>query len=142
MDRRQLMDHLDACLVHAMDVIRGLSRADLERTWNMQGFQGSGLAILLHVVGHFGYPVGQITLHPKLMKDMATGCYASLDLERKGPGCRLTTSRSGTASTAVHVLFTQDAPASSQEWNEPYGDQYVTAVHIGLTCPWTSEPTN
>jgi hypothetical protein len=84
MDRRQLMDHLDACLVHAMDVIRGLSRADLERTWNMQGFQGSGLAILLCVVKHFSYLLGQITLHTKLMQRMDAGRYASLDLERKG----------------------------------------------------------
>jgi hypothetical protein len=84
MDRRQLMDHLNVSLVHAIDMIRRLSCADLERTWNVQGFQGSGLAILLRVVEHFSYPVGRITLHTKLMQDMDTGCYASLDLEGKG----------------------------------------------------------
>lgn len=84
MDRRQLMEHLDATLVSATDVIRGLSRADLLRTWNVQGFQESGLAIVLHVVEHFSYHVGQVTLHTKLLKDLDTGYYAAIDLERKG----------------------------------------------------------
>ncbi|MCC7502036.1 MAG: DUF1572 family protein [Flavobacteriales bacterium] len=84
MDRRQLLERLDATLVTAFDVIGGLSARDLTRTWNVQGFQESGLAIVLHVVEHFSYHVGQITLHTKLLKDLDTGYYAGQDLERKG----------------------------------------------------------
>jgi len=83
-DRRQLLEGLDAVLVSAMDVIGGLSAQDLTRTWHVQGFQESGLAIVLHVVEHFSYHVGQITLHTKLLKDVDTGYYAGQDLERKG----------------------------------------------------------
>ena len=71
-------------LVSAIDVIGGLSTKDLTRSWNVQGFQESGLAIVLHVVEHFSYHVGQITLHTKLLKDVDTGYYAGQDLQRKG----------------------------------------------------------
>ena len=84
MDRRQLLERLDSALVSAIDVIGGLSTKDLTRSWNVQGFQESGLAIVLHVVEHFSYHVGQITLHTKLLKDVDTGYYAGQDLQRKG----------------------------------------------------------
>ena len=60
------------------------SQRDLTRTWQVQGFKESGLAIVLHVVEHFSYHVGQITLHTKLLKDVDTGYYTGQDLERKG----------------------------------------------------------
>jgi uncharacterized damage-inducible protein DinB len=80
MDRRRLLEQLDATLVSATDVVRGLSRSDLTRTWNVQGFHESGLAIVLHVVEHFSYHVGQITLHTKILRDVDTGYYAGQDL--------------------------------------------------------------
>ncbi|MBL8003043.1 MAG: DUF1572 family protein [Flavobacteriales bacterium] len=84
MDRRALLDRLDSTLVRALEVVRGLTAADLERSWRVQGFQESGLAIVLHVVEHFSYHVGQITLHTKLLLAIDTGYYAGQDLERKG----------------------------------------------------------
>ena len=83
-DRRALLDRLDSTLVRAMEVVQGLTAADLERSWRVQGFQESGLAIVLHVVEHFSYHVGQITLHTKLLLAIDTGYYAGQDLERKG----------------------------------------------------------
>jgi uncharacterized damage-inducible protein DinB len=83
-DRRGMMERLDAVLVSATDILGGLSHADLTRSWNVQGFRESGLAIVLHVVEHFSYHVGQVTLHTKLLKDLDTGYYAGQDLERKG----------------------------------------------------------
>ena len=83
MDRRPLLERLDATLVPAVDVLGGLTAHDLTRNWHVQGFQESGLAIVLHVVEHFSYHVGQITLHTKLLKDVDTGYYAGLDLQRK-----------------------------------------------------------
>ena len=80
--RRQgdLRERLDSTLAYAYDVILGLGQADLERTWNVQGYRETGLAILLHVVEHFSYHTGQITLHTKLMLDIDTGYYAGQDL--------------------------------------------------------------
>jgi uncharacterized damage-inducible protein DinB len=80
MDKRELRERLDATLAYAYDVIGGLGAADLERTWNVQGFTETGVAIVLHVVEHFSYHVGQITLHTKLLLDIDTGYYAGQDL--------------------------------------------------------------
>ena len=79
-EKRELRERLDSTLAYAYDVIRGLGQADLERTWNVQGYRETGLAILLHVVEHFSYHTGQITLHTKLMLDIDTGYYAGQDL--------------------------------------------------------------
>jgi hypothetical protein len=75
LERRALLDRLDSTLVRALDVIAGLTQADLERTWNVQVYQESGLSIVVHVVEHFSYHVGQITLHTKLMRDVDTRYY-------------------------------------------------------------------
>ncbi len=79
-EKRELRERLDSTLAYAYDVILGLGQADLERTWNVQGYRETGLAILLHVVEHFSYHTGQITLHTKLMLDIDTGYYAGQDL--------------------------------------------------------------
>lgn len=84
MDHGALLERLDAVLVRACEVIGGLGRAELERTWSVQGFRENGLAIVLHVVEHFSYHVGQITLHTKLLLDIDTGYYAGQDLDHKG----------------------------------------------------------
>lgn len=78
--QQELLEMLDSTLASAIDVIKGLSGSDLERTWQVQGFRESGTAIVLHVVEHFSYHVGQITLHTKLLLDIDTGYYAGQDL--------------------------------------------------------------
>jgi len=84
MDKRELRERLDGVLASAHDVIGGLGAADLVRERKVQGYTESGVAILLHVVEHFSYHVGQITLHTKLMLDIDTGFYAGQDLNRTG----------------------------------------------------------
>lgn len=84
LDKRDLRERLDSTLAYAIDVIMGLGEADLERTWNVQGFTETGLAIVLHVVEHFSYHTGQITLHTKLLLDIDTGYYAGEDLSKTG----------------------------------------------------------
>ena len=81
---RELLERLDSTLASAYDVVLGLSDADLTRTWAVQGFRETGTAVLLHVVEHFSYHVGQISLHTKLRLDADLGYYAGQDLERKG----------------------------------------------------------
>lgn len=81
MGKRELRERLDSTLAYAYDVLAGLSEADMKRSWNVQGFSESGLAIVLHVVEHFSYHVGQITLHTKLLLDIDTGYYAGQDLD-------------------------------------------------------------
>lgn len=79
---RALLERLDSTLAYAFDVLGGMDRKDLERTWSVQGFREPGMAIVLHVVEHFSYHVGQITLHTKLLLDVDTGYYSGHDLNR------------------------------------------------------------
>lgn len=81
--RAVLLAGLRTTLERAGDVIRALDRERCERIWAVQGFQESGTAIILHVVEHFSYHVGQITLHTKLLLDVDTGYYAGQDLNAK-----------------------------------------------------------
>lgn len=84
LDRRDLLEGLDGVLVRAIEVIQGLRPADLLQQWSVQGFRESGTAIVVHVVEHFSYHVGQITLHTKLLLDADTGYYTGQDLDRTG----------------------------------------------------------
>jgi len=45
-------------------------------------YEETGLSILVHVVEHFSYHVGQVTYVVKMLKDMDTGYYAGEDLNR------------------------------------------------------------
>jgi uncharacterized damage-inducible protein DinB len=84
LDRRAFMERFDATLTYAYDVINGLSETDLSRTWKVQGFSETGLSVVFHVVEHFSYHVGQITLHTKLALDVDTGYYNGHDLNTTG----------------------------------------------------------
>ncbi|MEO8590358.1 MAG: DinB family protein [Flavobacteriales bacterium] len=79
-----LLERLDRTLDRAVIVIKSLAAEDLVRIWAVQGFQETGVAIVLHVVEHFSYHTGQITLHTKLLLDVDTGYYAGHDLDAKG----------------------------------------------------------
>lgn len=84
LDRKELMALLDQTLDQAAALIGALRPEDLQRTWRVQGFAETGTAIVLHVVEHFSYHTGQITLHTKLTLDIDTGYYSGLDLNTKG----------------------------------------------------------
>ncbi len=52
-------------------------------TKNVQGFEETGLTVLIHVVEHFSYHVGQITYITKALKDIDMQYYSGLDLNIK-----------------------------------------------------------
>lgn len=61
-------------------ILKQLSTEDLIRTGPVQIYEETGVAILIHVVEHFSYHVGQITYFTKARKDMDIGYYADDDL--------------------------------------------------------------
>jgi uncharacterized damage-inducible protein DinB len=83
-DRVQLLGRLDRTIQQAKMIINDMDTASLEKEYGVQGFKESGVGIVLHVVEHFNYHVGQITLHTKLLLDVETGYYSGIDLEVKG----------------------------------------------------------
>ena len=61
-------------------VLAAVQPEDLLRKRKVQIYEESGLSILVHVVEHFSYHVGQLTYIVKMLKDVDTGYYAGQDL--------------------------------------------------------------
>lgn len=77
----QLLTHLQELQASIEGVIPKLRQSDLTATHTIQGFEVTGVSILVHVVEHFSYHVGQVTFMVKSRKDVDTGYYQNLDLD-------------------------------------------------------------
>lgn len=62
----------------ARDILADCSIDDLLKIHDVQIYRESGISILIHVVEHFSYHVGQITYFIKYKKDMDMGYYQGL----------------------------------------------------------------
>jgi uncharacterized damage-inducible protein DinB len=80
LDRAVLINDLNLVMERAREVIVQLGPTDLQDTYKVQGFTESGASILMHVVEHFSYHVGQMTYIVKSVKDIDTGYYSGEDL--------------------------------------------------------------
>lgn len=78
---KKLLQDLDMLMVEVEAVLDNLDVEILLEAQTIQGFQESGLAIILHVVEHFSYHTGQITYAVKAAKNIDMGYYAGLDLD-------------------------------------------------------------
>jgi uncharacterized damage-inducible protein DinB len=76
--KRKIID----LMVKADLIIKDLDKTNLSRIYSVQGFQESGVGILIHITEHFSYHVGQITYFVKAMKDIDVGYYAGKDLDQ------------------------------------------------------------
>lgn len=78
----KMLEELDMLMEEVNTVLDHLKPADLINQHQVQGFTESGISILVHVVEHFSYHVGQMTYHVKALKDMDMGFYAGKNLNR------------------------------------------------------------
>jgi uncharacterized damage-inducible protein DinB len=79
----ELLARLDDLMA---DVDRALDRLDPARLLELhrvQGFEETAVSILVHVIEHFSYHVGQITYYVKTRKAVDLGYYAGVDLNAK-----------------------------------------------------------
>jgi uncharacterized damage-inducible protein DinB len=63
------------------EVLKILKPEDLFLVRKVQTFEETGMAILMHVMEHFSYHTGQITLHTKLMTQQDTAYYKNTRLD-------------------------------------------------------------
>jgi len=77
----ELLTHLDDLQLAIQQVLPKLTQTDLTAKLKIQGFEVTGLSVLVHVVEHFSYHVGQVTFMVKSRKDVDTGYYQNLDLD-------------------------------------------------------------
>ena len=83
MAREELMQTLRQTLNEANAVVCQLSQEQLLDEKEAQGMSHTSLSIIVHVIEHFSYHVGQITYYTKFLKDVDMAYYAGMDLNRK-----------------------------------------------------------
>lgn len=81
LSKAELLGRLDRTVAKAVEVIRTTPDEELLRERAVQGFNYTGIGILVHVTEHFSYHTGQIALYTKLLKNEDLGFYADLDLD-------------------------------------------------------------
>lgn len=79
----ELLGAITETVEKATAVITEMSDDDLERRILIQGFDHTGASIVVHVVEHFSYHVGQITFAVKMLRDVDLGYYAGQNLNRQ-----------------------------------------------------------
>lgn len=76
-----LIQKVEQLMIEVDQVLDATTVEDLLTKRMVQGiFEESGLSILVHVVEHFSYHVGQVTYVVKMLKDIDTGYYAGENL--------------------------------------------------------------
>jgi len=74
-----LLDRLSATMEEAAKVLEKLTEADLTRSYQIQGYNVSGLEAVYQVVEHFGMHYGQIAYISKCLAGKDLGFYRELD---------------------------------------------------------------
>ena len=77
----KLLGDLEKVMAEVEEVLNEISPEDLLKSRKVQGiFEETGLSILVHVVEHFSYHVGQISRDTKRIRNMDLKYYGGMDL--------------------------------------------------------------
>lgn len=82
-NKKELFEKFDTVIKKSAAVIRDCDEASLLKIRSVQGFDLSGIGIIIHVVEHLTYHTGQIAYWTKILKDEDLGFYADMDLNVK-----------------------------------------------------------
>lgn len=82
-DKKELSDKLKNTVDEAIDIIENLTEPELNKLYSVQGFNLSGIGIIIHVTKHYSYHTGQIAFWIKILKNKDLGFYANIDLNIK-----------------------------------------------------------
>ncbi|GAB5399589.1 MAG: hypothetical protein Aureis2KO_11740 [Aureisphaera sp.] len=81
--KMELLEMLNQTVLEAIETIKAVSDEELVRVRDVQGFQLSGIGIIMHVVEHYSYHTGQIAFWVKQLENMELGFYDGFDLNIK-----------------------------------------------------------
>lgn len=79
----ELGQMLEETVKKAKKIIASCPEEELLRQRKVQGYNLSGLGIVIHVVEHYSYHTGQIAFWTKLLKDKDLGFYDGINLNAK-----------------------------------------------------------
>lgn len=82
-NKEELLQQLETTVSKAQEIIQKASIKQYEKSRKVQGFQLSGVGVVLHAVEHFSYHTGQIAFWIKQLTQEDLGFYAGLDLTQK-----------------------------------------------------------
>lgn len=81
--RDELKDKITDTVTKAVAVMMQTTGEELTKVRMVQGFQLSGIGIIMHVVEHYSYHTGQIAFWTKQLKQKDLGFYKGVDLNVK-----------------------------------------------------------
>lgn len=79
----ELMQRLESTIENAKTVIKSLNEENLLKKRSVQGYNFTGMGIIIHVTEHYSYHTGQIAFITKLLKNKDLGFYAGINLNTK-----------------------------------------------------------
>lgn len=79
---KKLIRNLDSLMTEVDQALTRITPEALTEKRNVQDFEESVLAILVHVTEHFSYHTGQITYYTKSTLNVDTQYYAGVDLDK------------------------------------------------------------
>lgn len=83
-DKAALLHLITETVNNAAGVIEAVNEEELLTIRTVQGFQLSGIGIIIHVVEHLSYHTGQIALFTKMLRNTDLGFYKGVDLNITG----------------------------------------------------------
>lgn len=83
LSKEKLQKTLEGTIEKSCEIIRNLDEDSLMRRRVVQGFDLTGIGIIIHVVEHLSYHTGQIAFWTKALNDKDLGFYQGLDLNQK-----------------------------------------------------------
>ena len=78
--KKELLEKITQVTQKATHIIETISEKELLRNRSVQGFEYTGIGIIIHVTEHYSYHVGQIAFWTKFLKNKDLGFYEDLDL--------------------------------------------------------------
>ncbi len=79
----QLLQNLEDTVHQAKNVLKSCSKSQLLKKHGVQGFDLSGIGIVIHAVEHYSYHTGQIAFWTKMLVNKDLGFYDGRDLNIK-----------------------------------------------------------
>ncbi|MBN9481848.1 MAG: hypothetical protein BGO70_14870 [Bacteroidetes bacterium 43-93] len=80
LSKAELLQKLQHTISSAVSVIKNCDEDSLVEIRSVQGFNLSGIGIIVHVTEHYSYHTGQIALLTKMLRNKDLGFYAGRDL--------------------------------------------------------------
>ena len=81
--KSELIEKLTQTVDDAVMVINCSTKTNLLQPRLVQGFNLTGIGIIIHVTEHYSYHTGQIAYYTKMVKDRDLGFYANVNLNVK-----------------------------------------------------------